>query len=135
MEGTSCRELPFDFYLYDKNILVEIDGTFHFESNVSGDKEYQRRVFLDKLKNEYAKNNVKKIIRIYWDKNLNNDKKKNKLIETFEKLMTETTPSIPGTNIYLSDDYPKKGWNAPDSDQKDIEPINEIILRIKSLMK
>jgi very-short-patch-repair endonuclease len=135
MEGTSCRELPFDFYLYDKNILVEIDGTFHFESNVSGDKEYQRRVFLDKLKNEYAKNNVKKIIRIYWGKNLNNDKKKNKLFETFEKLMAETTPSIPETNIYLSDDYPKKGWNAPDSDQKDIEPINEIILRIKSLMK
>jgi very-short-patch-repair endonuclease len=135
IEGTFCRKLPFDFYLNDENILVEIDGNYHFDESTMGADNFQRRVFLDKLKNDYAKGNAKKIIRIYWNSKSNVDKKKNELIETFNKLLIQTNPSIPGTNIYLSDDYPKKGWNAPDSDQKDIEPINEIILRIKSLMK
>jgi very-short-patch-repair endonuclease len=135
IEGTYCRKLPFDFYLNDENILVEIDGDFHFEKNRQRIEGFQRRVFLDKLKNDYAEKNAKKIIRIYWNSKPSTDKKKNELFETFNKLLIQTNPSIPGTNIYLSDDYPKKGWNAPDSDQKDIEPINEIILRIKSLMK
>lgn len=135
MEGIRCTELPFDFYLNDEDILIEIDGNHHFDKLMRSDKAFERRVFLDKLKNDYAKENAKKIIRIYWNSKSNVDKKKNELIETFKKLMKQTEPSIPGTNIYLSDDYPKKGWNAPDSEQEDNEGINEMILRIKNLMK
>lgn len=63
-----CRDknpLPFDFYLKDRNILIEADGQGHFYPvNFSGDEEDAQRKFNecqkhDKMKNEYcAKNNI-----------------------------------------------------------------------------
>lgn len=63
-----CRDknpLPFDFYLKDRNILIEADGQGHFYPvNFGGDEEVAQRKFNeyqkhDKMKNEYcAKNNI-----------------------------------------------------------------------------
>lgn len=65
------RKLPFDYYLPDKNICIEVDGRQHFEKAYFGgideDKankllEYTKRH--DKIKNEFCKENNIKLIRI-----------------------------------------------------------------------
>lgn len=73
------RRLPFDFAIFDnKNklmCLVEYDGEQHFQpirfggkSQQSAEKEFQKRIKNDNIKNTYCKNNEIKLIRIpYWD--------------------------------------------------------------------
>lgn len=69
------RELPFDFYLPDYNLLIEYDGKQHFEPvNFGGcsDEEalisYKRTKKHDQIKNTYCKTNNINLIRIpYWD--------------------------------------------------------------------
>lgn len=64
------RPLPFDFYLIDKNILIEADGQQHFYPiNFSGNQEDAQRKFgecqkHDKMKNEYCAMNNIPLIRI-----------------------------------------------------------------------
>ena len=60
--------LPFDFYLSDNNICVEYDGLQHFEpvERFGGIKNYNLRKKLDKIKNEYCKNNNIHLIRISY---------------------------------------------------------------------
>ena len=75
------RPLPFDFYLKDRNILIEADGQYHFYPvNFSGNDETAQRKFEecqkhDKIKNEYcAKNNITLIRIPYYifdDKDIN----------------------------------------------------------------
>jgi hypothetical protein len=64
--GSSCKKLPFDFYLKDKNATIEYDGVQHFMSNkfFGGDEGFLRRKQLDKIKNQYCKKNGIKLIRI-----------------------------------------------------------------------
>lgn len=60
--------LPFDFYIPDKNILIEYDGIQHFEpvKLFGGIKEYEKTKLKDKIKTEYCiKNNIK-LIRISY---------------------------------------------------------------------
>ena len=57
--------LPFDFYLPDKNILIEYDGELHYK-DVFGNLERQKEN--DDIKNKYCKENNITLIRIpYWE--------------------------------------------------------------------
>lgn len=61
------RRLLFDFYLPEKNILIEYDGKQHFEKSSIWNKaknKYERTVQNDKIKNKFAKNAKITLIRI-----------------------------------------------------------------------
>jgi very-short-patch-repair endonuclease len=65
------RQLPFDFYLFDYDLLIEFDGRQHFFENNNWGKEsllYTKRH--DEIKNIFCKNNNIKLIRIpFWEIN------------------------------------------------------------------
>lgn len=76
--SSDCRDktyLPFDFYLPNKNIIIEYDGQHHFKpvtfngiSNEEALKNHKTIKYHDELKNEYCKNNGINLIRIpYWE--------------------------------------------------------------------
>lgn len=66
------RRLRFDFYIPDKNLVIEYDGKQHFEvSNFCNDIELSRELFEktkkhDRIKNEYVDNNKIDILRISY---------------------------------------------------------------------
>lgn len=65
--GTGGGNLSYDFYLLDINVLIEYDGEFHYFP-IKGEEELIKQQKHDELKNNYAKNNNIKLIRIpYWD--------------------------------------------------------------------
>lgn len=69
-----CRDvlpLPFDFYIKDYNVLVEIDGEGHYHpcnfNQISNEKallSYQTTIYHDRIKSEYCKQNNLKLLRI-----------------------------------------------------------------------
>ena len=63
-------KLKFDFYIPTKNIQIEFDGTQHFVSSVyfGRDDGLQKIQYRDNIKNEYAKNNNIKLLRIPYTK-------------------------------------------------------------------
>jgi predicted nucleic acid-binding Zn-ribbon protein len=65
----SCRNilpLPFDFYIPEKNTLIEYDGIQHFKpvEQFGGEAEYKNRVILDSIKSKWCKDNNIYLIRI-----------------------------------------------------------------------
>ncbi len=67
--------LPFDFYLPDKNILIEYDGEQHFSparwwgiSKEKADILFEKVKIRDKIKTEYCKNNNIMLLRIPYIK-------------------------------------------------------------------
>lgn len=72
-----CRNiftLPFDLYIQSKNILIEVDGQFHYEP-VFGEDNLKKTQTNDEIKNKYCKENNIKLIRIpYWEFDKNNYK-------------------------------------------------------------
>ena len=62
------RKLKFDFYLPIQNILIEFDGKQHFEpiKYFGGQNSFNLVKEYDKIKNDYAKNNNIKLIRISY---------------------------------------------------------------------
>ena len=67
------RSLIFDFYLPEQNICIEYDGIQHFEyiEYFGGDERLLNIKENDKIKNKYCKNNDIRLIRIKYDKNVN----------------------------------------------------------------
>ena len=64
--------LPFDFYLFDYNILIEYDGQQHFEivDFYGGLDKFIDTKIRDTIKNEYCRKNNIRLVRIpYWDFN------------------------------------------------------------------
>lgn len=65
----NCRDqqpLPFDFYLCDYNILIEVDGEQHFKDNSPYFSPLIQ--YHDSIKNNFCCNNHIKLIRIpYWE--------------------------------------------------------------------
>ena len=67
--------LPFDFYIPDKKICIELDGEDHYEPIKRADwseeetlSRFEARKQKDKIKTEYCKSHKIKLIRIpYWD--------------------------------------------------------------------
>ena len=72
------RKLPFDFYLPEKNLIIEFDGKQHYKqvnffgcSDKDAKKSYLNLKETDKIKNEYCKKNNIKLIRIsFKEKNI-----------------------------------------------------------------
>ena len=62
------RHLPFDIYLTELNILIEFDGIQHFKpiDIFGGEERFKRCKENDNYKNEFAKNNNIKLIRISY---------------------------------------------------------------------
>ena len=60
--------LPFDFYLTDKNILIEFDGVQHYKSvnRFGGFKKFKETQKNDEIKNNFCKTNNIKLIRISY---------------------------------------------------------------------
>lgn len=73
----NIKPLPFDFYLPDKNIIIEYDGEFHYipikvqktdSEEVAIDRLNETKAH-DKIKTDYCLKNQIKLIRIpYWEK-------------------------------------------------------------------
>ena len=66
----NIKELPFDFYLPDFNLIIEYDGEHHYKSIKihGGDETLKRVIYTDSIKNKYCLENNIKLIRIpYWD--------------------------------------------------------------------
>lgn len=73
-----CKDnivLRFDFYVFDKNLLIEVDGEGHYfpahfnqMSNASAEKSFSQIQKHDKIKNKYCEENNIRLLRIpYWD--------------------------------------------------------------------
>lgn len=80
------RQLPFDFYLPKDNILIEYDGIQHtkeveYFGGADKLKTYKKH---DKIKNEYARDNGIKLIRIPYQENITS------LNNLLDKLLTES---------------------------------------------
>jgi len=62
------KVLPFDFYLPEKNILIEYDGIQHFneKNNFGGKNNLSKIQKNDKIKNNFAKENNINMIRISY---------------------------------------------------------------------
>lgn len=67
---SDCRDinpLPFDFYLYEYNIIIEFDGRQHFEETDHFTYSFETVRKHDLIKNQYCVDNNIKLIRIpYW---------------------------------------------------------------------
>jgi len=64
------RQLPFDFYIPSKGLLIEYDGEQHYRSvaHFGGDVKFLERKANDQIKTEYARMNGHTLLRIpYWD--------------------------------------------------------------------
>lgn len=59
----NVRPLPFDFYLPDKNMIIEYDGEQHFKPKFNGES-FENIKKTDKIKNEYCNSKNIKLIRI-----------------------------------------------------------------------
>jgi hypothetical protein len=66
------RELPFDFYLTEYNVLIEYDGKQHFKPiNHFGGHEYLEKIkHRDSIKNQYCQTNNIPLLRIRYDENI-----------------------------------------------------------------
>lgn len=66
----SKHPLPFDFYIPNKNVLIEYDGKQHYEINefFGGQHAFNELRMHDEIKNRYCTENKINLIRIpYWD--------------------------------------------------------------------
>lgn len=64
----NVKPLPFDFYLPEYNIVIEMDGEQHYSKKFLTDEEFNKLKLRDKIKDEYCKNNNIKLVRIpYWE--------------------------------------------------------------------
>ena len=64
--------LKYDFYIPEKNLLIEFDGEYHynpisFSKIISGDEQLLLTQTRDRLKTEYAEKNGYKLLRIRYD--------------------------------------------------------------------
>ena len=71
----NCRNikpLPFDFYLHERNILIEYDGKQHYENvkHFGGKEAFKQRKINDAIKTKYCIDNNIKLIRIRYDDNI-----------------------------------------------------------------
>lgn len=65
----NIRQLPFDFYIPSKRLIIEFDGKQHYEPMVffGGVEAYERLKVNDGIKNEYCEDNYIDLVRIRYD--------------------------------------------------------------------
>ncbi|MFW6002217.1 MAG: hypothetical protein ACOCQD_02670 [archaeon] len=63
------RLLPFDFFIFDYNLIIEFDGEQHFNPKFGENKngiEFNRTKQNDAIKNDFAKNHQINLLRISY---------------------------------------------------------------------
>lgn len=82
INNVTNRKLPFDFYLIDKNILLEFDGIQHFKEieHWGGKTNLSEIKLRDKIKNIFCNENNIKLYRLTY-KDINNRSLQNKLMK------------------------------------------------------
>lgn len=70
------RKLPFDFYLIDYNVVIEVQGEQHYYDNKIFPQKLSERKMIDKIKKDYCVNNCVKYIEIPFSKIRKNEKYK-----------------------------------------------------------
>jgi len=147
-----CHELPFDFYLPEQKIVIEVDGEGHFYSNFRGNTEiekFEKKKQYDTIKNEFVRKNKGKklkngksinyLIRIaYLDGNTE------KVIEDFKNAFKKIKINPPEgyEPIIYSDGYPNPNTkpepvlDTPEDFEKieNDKNLKENISRIKKMM-
>lgn len=78
----SKRTLPFDFYLNDYSCVLEIQGSQHYYENNYFKQTLEERQRIDKIKEEYCKNNNIKYVSIPFWLIINNGEK-----EAYKKII------------------------------------------------
>lgn len=72
------RALPFDYYIEDKNICIEVDGEFHYQigryEHCSPHTTFENVKKRDKIKTDYCKDNNIKLIRLPYFEEQNFEK-------------------------------------------------------------
>lgn len=68
-ECKDVKTLPFDFYIKDLNICIEIDGEQHnkivkYSNNSNSELDFKKRKYHDEIKNKFCRENNIKLIRI-----------------------------------------------------------------------
>lgn len=67
----NIRALPFDYYITDANICIEVDGEFHYPKNnvyINRASEYEMVAYRDSIKTDYCRQHGIKLIRLpYFD--------------------------------------------------------------------
>lgn len=84
------RCLPFDFYLPNNNICIEVQGEQHYKkkyfgnySNEIAEEKFNKQQLHDKIKRSFCKENYIKLIEIpYWT-----DNKQNEYLDYLDKLI------------------------------------------------
>jgi hypothetical protein len=62
------RALPFDFYLPQYNLCIEVNGTQHYREQQIFSETLEHRKMIDNIKKEYCKkNNILFLELPYWD--------------------------------------------------------------------
>ena len=95
-----CHKYKFDFYLPKFNTIIEFDGIQHFEFIPhfhKTEEKFDERVMDDKHKTNYCDTNHIKLIRIFHNEE--------HILNQLEKGLTSRN------ELWLSDNYPKAGWN------------------------
>lgn len=62
------KPLSYDFYLPDNNILIEYQGSQHYEKSdyFGGKEQFKKQQLHDKMKKDYAKNNGYKLLELHY---------------------------------------------------------------------
>jgi Zn finger protein HypA/HybF involved in hydrogenase expression len=94
-----CTLYKFDIYLPEFNTIIEFDGEQHFKKTFfhKTDEYYNEKVEDDRYKINYCKDNNIKLIRISYNE-------KDVIGQLIKGLKSNK-------KIWLSDNYPKEGWN------------------------
>jgi hypothetical protein len=82
LEGKSCRKLRFDFYVPEKNTLIEYDGEQHFIKRGKFGEKFDSLKRNETIKNEFCKDNNIKLIRIHYK--MPDNEIKSKLIDALD---------------------------------------------------
>jgi len=95
------KPLRFDFYLMDFRLLVEVDGTQHYQGSVfhRTREEWMKQIRHDEMKNQYCKEHDINLVRIPCTCN------KDEVISIMEKTIADIQW---GKNVYEVDIYFKK---------------------------
>lgn len=67
LRGTGGRRLSYDFYIKDKNLLIEYQGQFHDGTcTLASQKQIEKQFEHDRRKREYANNNNINLLEIWY---------------------------------------------------------------------
>jgi hypothetical protein len=99
-----CYELKYDFFLPDKNIIIEFDGEQHFKpiKIMGGVSDFNRNKKYDKIKNDYCEKNGIRLIRIPWSINHQNHEYSQKYYDNFVSYVKNNNKNyISNSKLYI----------------------------------